>query len=141
MRLVRIARYRASALALALTLLSVPALAQGGGDPLAPPPDLGASGLPVPVDGTAIYGQGTPPPVGYMAIPAPPSTCAGIAAAVRTQGFILIPTGNGNAQRYVRDERSCADDQVTTPAWMATSDNPRCFVGYTCGEASNDGGN
>lgn len=140
MRLVRIASCRAVILASALVFLSGPILAQSVGDPLTPPPDLGASGVPVPMDGTAIYGEGTPPP-GYMAIPAPPSTCGGIAAVVRNQGFILIPAGNGTAQRYVRDERYCADDQVTKPAWLPTTDNPRCFIGYTCGEANNDGGN
>ncbi|MFG1266764.1 hypothetical protein V5F40_02225 [Xanthobacter sp. DSM 14520] len=127
-------------LAMAIAGLSFSALAQSV-DPLAPPPDLGAQGLPVPVDGTAIYGQNTPPPEGMMAIPVPPSTCAGVAQVVRTQGLILIPTGNGNAQRYVRDERFCAEDQVTKPAWIATSDNPRCFVGYTCGESNDDGSN
>ncbi|MEP9352879.1 hypothetical protein ABLE93_04685 [Xanthobacter sp. KR7-65] len=130
------------AVALAGLALGVPAagFAQSG-DPLIPPPDLGASGVPVPPDGTAIYGQNNPPPAGYMAIPVPPSTCGGIAAVVRSQGFILIPTGGGNAQRYVRDQRYCQDDQTTTPAWLPTSDNPRCFVGYTCDEADNDGGN
>ncbi|MFS8035387.1 hypothetical protein ACI7BZ_00225 [Xanthobacter sp. AM11] len=127
--------------AMALSLALTGAADAQGGDALAPPPDLGAGGVPVPLDGTAIYGQNTPPPEGYMAIPVPPSTCSGIAAVVRAQGFILIPTGGGNAQRYVRDERSCAGDQVTTPAWLPTADNPRCFVGYTCGEADNDGGN
>lgn len=120
--------------------LAGPALAQGA-DPLTPPPDLGAGGVPVPVDGTAIYGQGTPPPEGMMAIPVPPADCGGIRAVVRSQGYILIPTGGGNAQRYVLDERYCAGDQVTKPAWRPTADNPRCFVGYTCGAANNDGGN
>lgn len=129
------------ALAAVLSLgLAGPALAQAG-DPLTPPPDLGASGVPVPLDGTAIYGQGTPPPEGMMAIPVPPADCGGIRAVVRSQGYILIPTGGGNARRYVLDERYCSGDQTTKPAWRATSDNPRCFVGYTCGEANNDGGN
>lgn len=136
-------RFGSFFIALALFALgaagSGPARAQS--DPLTPPPDLGAAGVPVPLDGTAIYGQGTAPPAGYMAIPVPPSTCGGIAAVVRAQGFILIPTGGGNAQRYVRDQRYCQDDQTTTPAWLPTSDNPRCFVGYTCDEADNDGGN
>lgn len=140
MRSERTGPFRAAALASVLLSLSSVVLAQGG-DPLAPPSDLGASGVPVPPDGTAIYGQNTPPPAGVMAIPVPPATCGGVAAVVRTQGFILIPTGGGNARRYVRDERFCADDQATKPAWIATSDNPRCFVGYTCGEQNNDGGN
>lgn len=135
------ARSGGLALAAALSVaLAGPALAQGA-DPLTPPPDLGAAGVPVPLDGTAIYGQGTPPPEGMMAIPVPPADCGGIRAVVRSQGYILIPTGGGNAQRYVLDERYCAGDQITKPAWLPTADNPRCFVGYTCGEANNDGGN
>ncbi|MFG1480556.1 hypothetical protein V5F53_18150 [Xanthobacter sp. V4C-4] len=109
-------------------------------DPLAPPSDLGAGGVPVPLDGTAIAGENTPPPMGMMAIPVPPDTCAGLAAAVRQQGALLVPTGGGNAQRYVLDATYCAEGEVTRPAWTATSDTPRCFVGYTCGTANNDGG-
>ena len=127
--------------ALVAPSLLVPSLAHAQGDPLAPPSDLGAGGLPVPIDGTAIYGQNQPPPEGYMAVPVPPSTSAGVRQVVTSQGFILVPTGGGNAQRYVRDQRFCLDDQTTKPAWMPTSDNPRCFVGYTCGENNNDGGN
>ncbi|QRG06601.1 hypothetical protein EZH22_27370 [Xanthobacter dioxanivorans] len=126
---------------LAATVVSLSSAALGQSDPLTPPPDLGAAGVPVPIDGTAIYGQGTPPPEGMMAIPVPPSTCSGLSSVVRTQGFILVPTGGGNAQRYVRDERYCAEGQTTSPAWLPTADNPRCFVGYTCGTANNDGGN
>ncbi|MBP2148941.1 hypothetical protein V5F63_05660 [Xanthobacter autotrophicus DSM 597] len=130
--------------ALAFLVLAQSSIASGAlaqGDPLAPPSDLGAGGLPVPIDGTAIYGQNQAPPAGYMAVPVPPSTCAGVRQVVTSQGFILVPTGGGNAQRYVRDQRFCQDDQTTKPAWMPTSDNPRCFVGYTCGESNNDGGN
>lgn len=110
-------------------------------DPLAPPPDLGATGVPVPVDGTAILGNNNPPPMEMMAIPVPPATCVGLAAAVTQQGFVLVPTGAGNAQRYVRDESFCAEGQVTKPAWIPMPDNPNCFVGYTCGMQNNDGGN
>jgi hypothetical protein len=122
-------------------LVVAPSLALAQGDPLAPPPNLDTGPLPVPVDGTAIYGQNQPPPEGYMAVPVPPSTCSGVRQVVRQQGFILVPTGGGNAQRYVLDQRYCQDDQTTSPAWMPTSDNPRCFVGYTCGESNSDGGN
>lgn len=109
-------------------------------DPLTPPPDLDAAGVPVPADGTAIQGNNVPPPTDMMAIPAPPSTCAGLAAAVRQEGAVLVPTGNGNAQRYVVDVRYCAEGQSANPAWLPLPDNPRCFVGYTCGTSNDDGG-
>lgn len=140
-RAARVLRARVLMAAVVIPFIGMPSLSLAQSDPLAPPSDLGAGPLPVPVDGTAIYGQNQPPPEGYMAIPVPPSTCSGVRQVVTSQGFILIPTGGGNAQRYVRDQRFCQDDQTTKPAWMPTSDNPRCFVGYTCGEANNDGGN
>lgn len=133
----------AGALVLAgAVILAGPAGAQG--DPLTPPPDLDAAGVPVPPDGTAILGSNPPPlgppPMDMMAIPEPPGTCAGLAAAVKQEGALLVPTGNGNAQRYVRDVGFCAEGQSANPAWRAMPDNPRCFVGYTCGTANNDGG-
>ncbi|MDQ0506477.1 hypothetical protein [Xanthobacter agilis] len=109
-------------------------------DPLAPPPDLDAAGVPVPVDGTAIEGNNNPPPMEMMAIPVPPSTCSGLVAAVKQQGAVLVPTGGGNAQRYVLDVAYCAEGQSAKPAWLPMPDNPNCFVGYTCGTANNDGG-
>lgn len=120
----------------AALVMPASALAQ---DALTPPPNLGAQGVPVPPDGTAIYGGA--PPAGYMAIPVPPSTCGPLQAMVQRNGFVLIPIGGGNAQRYVRDQSLCQEDQVGTPAWVPTDDNPRCFIGYTCDEADNDGGN
>lgn len=118
-------------------LVAGPALAQA--DALTPPPDLDAAGLPVPPDGTAILGNNNPPP-GMVAVPVPPSTCAGLAAAVKQQGVVLVPTGNGNAQRYVLDDSYCAEGQTTKPAWVPMPDNPQCFVGYTCGTSDDDGG-
>ncbi len=136
-REMRASRGAAMALALAGALLTLPAVAQT--DALTPPPDLGASGVPVPGDGTAILGNNNPP-AGMMAIPVPPSTCAGLAAAVKQQGALLVPTGNGNAQRYVLDDSYCAEGQSAKPAWLPMPDNPQCFVGYTCGTSNNDGG-
>lgn len=127
--------------ALALAMLALPGAgqAQSGGDALLPPPDLGASGVPVPPDTTIISGPN--PPSDVMAIPTPPRTCGPLAAMVRQNGVVLIPTANGDARRYVRDQGLCAEDQAASPAWVATDDDPRCFIGYTCSEADNDGGN
>ncbi len=121
----------------AAMISAAPAWAQG--DPLAPPSDLGASGVPVPPDGTAILG--TAAPAGEIAIPVPPSTCPGLQAMMRSQGVVLLPTGGGNAQRYVRDQAYCDSGQEANPAWVPTSDNPQCFIGYTCAEPNDDGDN
>lgn len=113
-----------------LVLAPAAAFAQSATD-LAPPADLDAQGVPTPVDSTAIMGN--QPPAGEMAIPVPPSTCGPLAAMVRQNGFVLIPTGGGNAQRYVRDANFCDNSQNAKPAWVPTDDNPKCFIGYTCG--------
>lgn len=101
-----------------------PMIAQA--DPLAPPPDLD---VPSP--------NGAPP--GYIAMPAPPDTCAALARAVQQQGYVIRSAGLKGDQRYVRDESFCALGLVTIPAWVSTRDNPQCFIGYTCG-AGIDGG-
>lgn len=121
-----------------LVLFPVAAGAQMG-DPLLPPSNLDAQGVPVPPDGTAILGNSAP--MGEMAIPVPPSTCGPLQAMVKRNGVVLIPTGNGNAQRYVRDESFCIENQVAKPAWVPTDDNPQCFIGYTCSASNDDGGN
>lgn len=117
---------------------AMPAMAQN--DALTPPPDLGTGPLPVPMDGTAIYG-GPPPSGGEIAIPVPPNNCPGLQAMMQRQGVVLIPTGGGNAQRYVRDQAYCDSGQDANPAWVPTADNPQCFIGYTCAEPNDDGDN
>ncbi len=89
--------------------------------------------------------QGNMPPPPGLGLPAidpttAPPTCAGLAALVKSQGAVVLGDNPRTYQRYVRDQTFCAYQQVASPAWVPTADNPQCFVGYTCGDSNNDGG-
>ncbi|MGA0564498.1 hypothetical protein ACO2RV_18795 [Ancylobacter sp. VNQ12] len=59
-------------------------------------------------------------------------TCAAATALVRQQGGVVIATGPNLYDRYVANQRYCEVDQTTVPAWVQTSDQNECFVGYRC---------
>ncbi len=61
-------------------------------------------------------------------------TCRQVAALVKSQGAVVLSTGNGLYNRYVKSAAYCERDQLTVPAWVPTRDSARCFVGYTCEE-------
>ncbi|WP_035716404.1 hypothetical protein [Azorhizobium doebereinerae] len=94
-----------------------------------------AAALPSP----AAHGQAnlTLPPIDP---PATPQTCGALAALVKSQGSLVLGDNPRVYQRYVRDQTFCAYQQVASPAWVPTTDNPQCFIGYTCGDSNNDGG-
>lgn len=71
--------------------------------------------------------------------PTVPQTCAAFAALVKSQGAVVVGDSPRTVHRYVRDQSFCAYQQVTNPAWIALSDNPQCFVGYTCGDNDDTG--
>ncbi|MBS7542066.1 hypothetical protein [Ancylobacter oerskovii] len=59
-------------------------------------------------------------------------TCTQVADLVKRQGAVVIGTGPNLFDRYVANQGYCDNQSVTTPAWLATSDNPQCFIGYRC---------
>jgi hypothetical protein len=59
-------------------------------------------------------------------------SCAHAAALVRQHGAVLLHTGGGTYDRYVRDQGFCTREQTTEPARVPTRDDPQCFVGYRC---------
>lgn len=64
-------------------------------------------------------------------------TCAQTAGMVASQGAAVIGTGPNVYDRYVVSRAFCSPSETTEPAWVATGDQPRCFIGYTCKEVSN----
>ncbi len=62
----------------------------------------------------------------------PRMTCATAAGLVARQGAVVIATGPSTYDRYVDHQRQCLPPETTRPAWVATRDNPQCFIGYTC---------
>jgi len=63
-------------------------------------------------------------------------TCAQAAGMVSSRGAVVIGTGPNLYDRYVATRAFCSPTETTDPAWVATSDQRRCFIGYTCKEVS-----
>ncbi|MCO5079495.1 MULTISPECIES: hypothetical protein [unclassified Chelatococcus] len=60
-------------------------------------------------------------------------SCATLQNLVQRQGRVVIGTGPYLYDTYVNN---CAPRQSQVPAYLATRDNPQCFVGYSCGQGN-----
>lgn len=69
---------------------------------------------------------------------APSLSCARLHALLERSGAAVISTGPRTYDRFVRDGRFCQPTEVTEAAWVRASDEPDCFIGYTCKEADRD---
>jgi outer membrane protein assembly factor BamB len=58
--------------------------------------------------------------------------CARAAGIVSAQGAVVLGTGTYTYDRYVSGTNFCALGETIEPAWVPTTDNPQCFVGYQC---------
>ncbi|MBS7540441.1 hypothetical protein [Ancylobacter lacus] len=61
-------------------------------------------------------------------------TCAAAQTMVRERGEAVIGTGPVAYSRYVSDGKYCSSMQTVKPAWLQTSDQAECPVGYFCVE-------
>lgn len=62
----------------------------------------------------------------------PSLPCARAAALVQAQGAVVLGTGGATYDRFVSGPNACVIGEFTEPAWVASVDNPQCFVGYRC---------
>ncbi|GLK55414.1 hypothetical protein JOD31_000335 [Methylopila capsulata] len=69
---------------------------------------------------------------------APSLSCARLQALLERSGAAVLSTGPRTYDRFVRDGRFCQSTEVTEAAWVRASDDPDCFIGYTCKEADRD---
>ncbi|MDO9426896.1 MAG: hypothetical protein Q7T93_08670 [Methylobacterium sp.] len=69
----------------------------------------------------------------------PDMTCAEAAGLVTRTGAIVLTTGPFTYARLVRDGGFCPLPEVPKPAFEATRDAARCFVGYTCHDRFTEG--
>ena len=65
-------------------------------------------------------------------------SCGAARALVTKQGGIVLGTGPSLFDRYVSSRAYCLSGQVTEPAFVPTSDDRQCFLGYTCREVYGD---
>ena len=63
-------------------------------------------------------------------------SCKAAAGLVAAQGAVVLDTGPSIYDRYVADRGFCQPDEDTRPAFVATSDNRQCFIGYYCYQPS-----
>lgn len=94
-----------ASVALALSLLSAPALA----DP--------TSTRIEPAEGR-ILATGKP--------------CSAVQAAVAQSGSAIVAQSEFVYERVFRDSGACRNEVTSAPAYTATLDQPQCFAGYRC---------
>lgn len=59
-------------------------------------------------------------------------SCANAQRLIQQNGSALMASGPAIFDRYVASVAFCPALQITRPAWVATADNPKCFIGYRC---------
>lgn len=69
---------------------------------------------------------------------APRMSCRSLQGLVGSTNGVVISTSPTTYDRFVSDGRGCTRTENTRPAWTVASDDPECFVGYTCRERSRD---
>ena len=58
--------------------------------------------------------------------------CNAARRLVSERGAIVLGTGGMTYDRYVRDGGFCTNDEYAKPGFVASADNPQCFIGYYC---------
>jgi hypothetical protein len=69
---------------------------------------------------------------------APAMSCHALTNMVERNGAVVLSTSRTTYDRYVADRRYCERTEITKPAWIVSSDNDECFIGYTCKEYVRD---
>jgi hypothetical protein len=76
-----------------------------------------------------------------MAQVGPPTSqrpCSANRQLVMREGAVVLDTGPSTYARFVKNGSECLVDQFPEPAWVPSSNNPQCFIGYRCKDGSDD---
>jgi len=65
-------------------------------------------------------------------------TCGANRQLVMREGAVVLDTSPTTYARFVRSGAECLADQFPEPAWVPSSNNPQCFIGYRCKDGSDD---
>jgi hypothetical protein len=65
-------------------------------------------------------------------------TCGANRQLVVREGAVVLDTGPSTYARFVRNGSECLVDQFPEPAWVPSSNNPQCFIGYRCRDGPDD---
>lgn len=73
-----------------------------------------------------------------VGLPTSQRTCGANRQLVMKEGAVVLDTGPSTYARFVRSGAECTVDQFPEPAWVPSSNNPQCFIGYRCKDGSDD---
>lgn len=76
-----------------------------------------------------------------MAQVGPPTsqrTCSANRQLVMSEGAVVLDTSPTAYARFVKNGSECLVDQFPEPAWVPSSNNPQCFIGYRCRSSRED---
>ena len=65
-------------------------------------------------------------------------TCGANRQLVQREGAVVLDTGPSTYARFVKNGSECTVDQFPEPAWVPSSNNPQCFIGYRCRDSSDE---
>jgi hypothetical protein len=65
-------------------------------------------------------------------------TCSANRQLVLREGAIVLDTGPNTYARFVKNGSECVLDTFPEPAWVPSSNNPQCFIGYRCRNSADD---
>jgi hypothetical protein len=64
--------------------------------------------------------------------------CSANRQLVLKEGAVVLDTGPNTYARFVKSAAGCLVDQFPEPAWVPSSNNPQCFIGYRCRDSSDE---
>jgi hypothetical protein len=65
-------------------------------------------------------------------------SCGANRQLVLKEGQVVLDTGPSTYARFVKNGSECTVGQFPEPAWVPSSNNPQCFIGYRCKDGSDD---
>jgi hypothetical protein len=65
-------------------------------------------------------------------------TCSANRQLVLREGAVVLDTGPSTYARFVKNGSECMVGQFPEPAWVPSTNNPQCFIGYRCRDGSDD---
>jgi hypothetical protein len=65
-------------------------------------------------------------------------TCGANRQLVLRDGAVVLDTSPQTYARFVKSGAECLVGQFPEPAWVPSSNNPQCFIGYRCKDSSDD---
>lgn len=74
------------------------------------------------------------PASGQPRAPTSRMTCADAIETVKREGSVVLGTGRGQPERFVRGRDQCEFSEVAELRFVPTRDNPQCPIGYRCRE-------